>query len=75
MTEKGIVDLGKAVCRYGTSYLGELNGLDMAISDIASADDITEVNILCDCEATILSTQNTAMYNSAQALKTSEKTK
>ena len=62
---------GKAVCRYGTSYLGELNGLDMAISDIASinADDITEVNILCDCEAAILSTQNTAMYNSAKELK------
>ena len=62
---------GKAVSRYGTSYLGELNGLDMAISDIASinADDITEVNILCDCEAAILSTQNTAMYNSAKELK------
>ncbi len=44
---------GKAVCRYGTSYLGELNGLDMAISDIVEMDatDITEVNIFCDCEA------------------------
>ena len=63
---------GKAVCRYGTSYQGELNGLDMAISDIVEMDatDITEVNIFCDCEAAILSTQNTAMYNSAKEIKT-----
>ncbi len=43
----------------------------MAISDIAEMNvtDITEINILCDCEAAILSTQNTAMYNSAKELK------
>ena len=62
----------QAVSSYGTSYRGELVGLQLAtkmILEEKSKSDVNSINIFCDCESAINSTQNIADYNTPDSLK------
>ena len=62
----------QAVSSYSTSYRGELVGLQIATKmmlEEKNKSDFNSINIFCDCESAINSTQNIADYKTPDSLK------